>query len=158
MAFGGVLLAGGGATAASLVTSADIKNQTIKSWDVARDGVGKSEVRSGAVGKSEIRDKAVGERELTDDLAKKVADAMETQVVKSEPVPVPQMPAGSDPKAAVANCPDGTTLLGGGYDAADLNVTASEPDDSTKNNDWRVEAENLDGPEANLVAKAVCTK
>lgn len=41
-----VLGGGSGAIAASLVTSADIKNQTIQSRDISSDGVGTSELRN----------------------------------------------------------------------------------------------------------------
>jgi hypothetical protein len=59
-----VVFAGGGAVAASLITSADIKNQTIRSADIHADGVGKSE----------IRDEAVGYRELTGAARDRIAD------------------------------------------------------------------------------------
>jgi hypothetical protein len=40
----------GGAVAGAMVTSEDIKNQSIESWDIAHNGVGKSEVRRDSVG------------------------------------------------------------------------------------------------------------
>ncbi len=49
-----VVFGGGGAVAASLITSADIKNQTIRSVDIHADGVGKSEIRDAAVGTREL--------------------------------------------------------------------------------------------------------
>lgn len=48
-----------GANAASQVTSADIKDQTIQSRDIAADGVGKSEIRTGAVGSLEILNQSI---------------------------------------------------------------------------------------------------
>lgn len=60
---------GGSATAASQITSADIKDQTIQSIDIAKSGVGTSEVRNqsltsidlarGSVGASELRNGSV---------------------------------------------------------------------------------------------------
>ncbi|WP_217996811.1 hypothetical protein [Nocardioides jensenii] len=38
------------AVAARLIDSSDIKNQSIQSWDIAPDGIGRSELRSGSVG------------------------------------------------------------------------------------------------------------
>src|SRR5680860_52158 len=40
----------GGAVAVGQITSSDIKNQTIQSWDIAKGGVGSSEIRKGSVG------------------------------------------------------------------------------------------------------------
>lgn len=79
-----VVLIGGSATAASLITSADIKNQTIESWDIAAGGVASSEVRNqslqswdldrGSVAASELRDGSVGAHELTDELRAQVEE------------------------------------------------------------------------------------
>lgn len=79
-----VVLIGGSATAASLITSADIKNQTIESWDIAAGGVASSEVRNqslqswdldrGSVAASELRDGSVGAHELTEELRAQVEE------------------------------------------------------------------------------------
>lgn len=39
-----------GAVADNLVGSPDIKNQSIESWDISKDGIGFSEIRAGSVG------------------------------------------------------------------------------------------------------------
>lgn len=53
-----------GAVAASKITSADIKNQTIQSHDIDTNGVGKSEIRLEAVGSGEIRNDTIKQRDL----------------------------------------------------------------------------------------------
>lgn len=59
-AFALVMLGGvGGAVAGSLVTSADIKNQTIRKVDIGHEAVGKGELRANSVGPVEFNDNAV---------------------------------------------------------------------------------------------------
>lgn len=60
VALGGAM----GANAASQVTSAEIKDQTIQSRDIAANGVGKSEIRTGAVGSLEILDQSIQSRDI----------------------------------------------------------------------------------------------
>ncbi|MGH3327898.1 MAG: hypothetical protein ACRDPT_08925 [Streptomycetales bacterium] len=67
-----VALSAGGAIAADVVTSADIKNDTIKSWDVDAGGVGTSEVRNGAVGWWDLRADTVREDRLSPDVREKL--------------------------------------------------------------------------------------
>lgn len=43
------LLIAGSATASALITSKDIKNQAIQSWDIARGAVAASEIRNGSI-------------------------------------------------------------------------------------------------------------
>ncbi|MGH3342388.1 MAG: hypothetical protein ACRDPK_05780 [Carbonactinosporaceae bacterium] len=62
---GVVVLGSGTAVAAGFITSADIKNQTIRSWDISEGGVGGSEIRSGAVHTSDIAKDQVGSQRLT---------------------------------------------------------------------------------------------
>ncbi|MGH3328929.1 MAG: hypothetical protein ACRDPT_14240 [Streptomycetales bacterium] len=62
---GVVVLGSGTAVAAALVTSGDIKNQTIRSWDISEGGVGGSEIRSGAVHTDDIAKDQVGSQRLT---------------------------------------------------------------------------------------------
>lgn len=61
VALGGVATS---ANAAGQVDSGDIKNQTIRSVDIAADGVGKSEIRTGAVGSLEILDQSIQSRDI----------------------------------------------------------------------------------------------
>ncbi|MGH3344394.1 MAG: hypothetical protein ACRDPK_16300 [Carbonactinosporaceae bacterium] len=60
-----VVLGSGTAVAANLITSADIKNQTIRSWDISEGGVGGSEVRNGGVHTEDIATDSVGSLRLT---------------------------------------------------------------------------------------------
>lgn len=88
-----VVAGGSGAMAGSLVTSHDIKNQTIRSVDIARGGVGSSEVRNqslhsvdiakGGVGHSEIRNGTIGEP----DLSSQVLTKLNTLGEKGDPGP-----------------------------------------------------------------------
>lgn len=55
----GSLIAGGSAFAASQITSGDIANQTIQSWDIAAGGVGQSEIRSAGVDGSEVENQSL---------------------------------------------------------------------------------------------------
>lgn len=56
----------GTATARDYVTSGDVKNQTLQSWDIAPSGVGRSELRKDSVGWSEVREGTIDSSELTD--------------------------------------------------------------------------------------------
>lgn len=77
-----------GATAASLIDSGDIKDQTIQSRDIAAEGVGTSEVRNQslqsvdidreAVGQSEIRTGSVHHTELSKGVWAMMQDAEKT--------------------------------------------------------------------------------
>lgn len=62
----------GGAYAADLITSHDIKNQTIQSWDIHKNGVGKSEVRDDAVGSREVLDHSIRMKDLRPGVVKNI--------------------------------------------------------------------------------------
>jgi hypothetical protein len=58
--------AGPTALKAGSVTSKTVKNQSLKSVDLAPDSVGSSEIRANAVGTSAIKDGSIGLRDLSD--------------------------------------------------------------------------------------------
>lgn len=115
-----VVLSSGSAVAASLITSADIKDQTVLSADIAADGVGRSELRAGSVDWSS---------ELTQGTRDKIASLAGENGA--------QGPAGADGADGVTNlttgahyettwaageygetitqCPEGSYVIGGGY-------------------------------------------
>lgn len=57
---------GGTAYAAKLITSKEIKNNTVKSVDIRNGGVGALDIKKGAVSSATIRDGAVGSADVAD--------------------------------------------------------------------------------------------
>lgn len=117
-----VVFAGGGAVAASLITSADIKNQTIRSVDIHADGVGKSE----------IRDEAVGNRELTqaarDGMANLASFGL-SHLVTDGPYDNTWTGDTATLQTATVECDPGYFATGGGFSGAfGDNDTGSEAD------------------------------
>jgi hypothetical protein len=128
-----VVFAGGGAVAASLITSADIKNQTIKSQDIHANGVGKSE----------IRDEAVGNRELTqaarDGIANLASAGLSHLVTDAPYTNTWEGDSGAALQTAEVKCDSGYFAVGGGFSGAggaadtgteadaDLQIVASYP-------------------------------
>jgi hypothetical protein len=104
-----VVFAGGGAVAASLVTSADIKNQTIRSVDIHADGVGKSE----------IRDESVGYRELTqaarDQIASVASSGLSHLVTDGPYTNTWDGDSGAALQTATVKCDPGYFATGGGF-------------------------------------------
>ena len=107
-----VVFAGGGAVAASLITSADIKDQTIRSVDIHANGVGKSE----------IRDEAVGTRELTqaarDRIANLASFGLSHLVTDGPYVTATNTWVGDDGatlQTAIVKCDAGYFATGGGF-------------------------------------------
>lgn len=128
-----VVFAGGGAVAASLITSADIKDQTIRSVDI----------HANAVGKSEIRDEAVGYRELTQVARNRIANLASfglSHLVTDAPYTNTWTgDSGATLQTAIVKCDPGYFATGGGFSGAggvgdtgteayaDLQVIASYP-------------------------------
>lgn len=135
-----VLVGAGGAVAAALVTSADIKDQTIKAVDIGSGGVTSSEVRDATLGGWDLRVDTVDE----DRLSAAVRDKLNAP---AEPGPQGETgPAGpqgetgpqGDPGVSgyevvettaslpgddavhsfTASCPEGKQAIGGGFGAA----------------------------------------
>jgi hypothetical protein len=113
-------LGAGGATAAGMIDSGDIRNNSVEQTDLARD----------SVGKSELKDNAVGPRYLTDGLLAQIAKGGE----KGEPGKpgdpgISNLIVGSgyaglgahdywEPHSygeTIETCPDGQYAIGGGY-------------------------------------------
>ena len=123
------VFAGGGAVAASLVTSADIKDQTIRSVDIHADGVGKSE----------IRDAGVGTREITQSVRDQMAFGLSHLVTDAPYTTTWTGDSGAAPQTATVKCDPGYFAVGGGFSGAggegdtgteayaDLQVIASYP-------------------------------
>ncbi len=107
-----VVFGGGGAVAASLITSADIKNQTIRSVDIHADGVGKSE----------IRDEAVGTREMTQAARDRMADLASfglSHLVTDAPYTTTWTgDSGATLQTATVKCDPGYFAVGGGFSGA----------------------------------------
>ena len=124
---------GGGAVAATLITSADIKDETIRSRDI----------RTNAVGKSEIRDGAVGYRELNQFARNKIARLAShglSHLVTDGPYTTTWVgDSGATLQTAIVKCDPGYYATGGGFSGAggdldtgttaykDLQVIASYP-------------------------------
>jgi hypothetical protein len=107
----------GGAVAAALVTSADIKNETIRALDIAPGAVTRSEVRNGTVGVGDLstyvqRELAQQAQDGTDGLDGTDGVAALESENTSEVWTIG--PAGGFHSAWVA-CPTGKAALGGGY-------------------------------------------
>lgn len=78
----GLMVGGGSAYAAAQITSGDIANQTIQSWDVHRGGVKSSEVANqslhswdlarNSVGASEITNRSIGQSDLSSNVQSKL--------------------------------------------------------------------------------------
>jgi hypothetical protein len=104
-----VVFAGGGAVAASLITSADIKDQTIRSVDI----------HANAVGKSEIRDEAVGYRELTQVARNRIANLASfglSHLVTDGPYTNTWAgDSGATLQTAIVKCDAGYFATGGGF-------------------------------------------
>jgi hypothetical protein len=103
------VFAGGGAVAATLVTSADIKDQTIRSVDI----------HANAVGKSEIRDNAVGIRELNQAVRDRMAMLASfglSHLVTDGPYTNTWVgDAGATLQTAIVKCDRGYYATGGGF-------------------------------------------
>jgi hypothetical protein len=115
-----VVFAGGGAVAASLITSADIKDQTIRSVDI----------HANAVGKSEIRDEAVGYRELTQVARNRIANLASfglSHLVTDGPYDHGDWvgDSGATLQTAIVKCDPGYFATGGGFSG---NGGVSDPD------------------------------
>ena len=150
-----VVFGGGGAVAASLITSADIKNQTIRSVDIHADGVGKSE----------IRDAAVGTRELTQSVRDQMAFGLSHLVTDGTYNNTWPGGDGTALRTATVKCDPGYYATGGGFSGAgdtqdtggaaykDVQIIASYPyadpvttynngRDSIRANEWVVKGFN----------------
>jgi hypothetical protein len=103
-----VVFASGGAVAASLVTSADIKDQTIRSVDIHADGVGKSE----------IRDAGVGTRELTQSVRDQMAFGLSHLVTDAPYTTTWTGDSGAALQTATVKCDAGYFAVGGGFSGA----------------------------------------
>jgi hypothetical protein len=154
IAAAGLALSAGGAVAADLVTSADIKNQTIRSGDIGANEVGASELRPDAVRGKHLAPGSVGYYGQLNDFTRDKIEAMAAKGYETV-VDGPQDVTGSG--YAWATCPDGKTVIGGGYhleDPADgVTVTGSFPADSA----WMVQVDVPDGVDPGQVTvRAVC--
>jgi hypothetical protein len=76
VAAAGLALSAGGAVAADLVTSADIKNQTIRSGDIGANEVGTSELRPDAVRGTHLASGSVGYYGQLNDCTRSKIEAM----------------------------------------------------------------------------------
>lgn len=135
----------GSATTAALITSSNIKNQTIESWDIATEGVGTSEIRNqtGADGADGVSGLEVVGTEVT-------------------------VLAGASDKTVAISCPEGKRAVGGGYHAEgaegqDLVVHESAPSvglvkdgDVWNATGWTVRASNPSGSKAQVQAYVTC--
>ena len=118
-----VVFGGGGAVAASLITSADIKNQTIRSVDIHANGVGKSE----------IRDAAVGTRELTQSVRDQMAFGLSHLVTDGTYDNTWAGDSGAALQTATVKCDPGYFATGGGFSGAGGAVdTGTEADAALK--------------------------
>jgi hypothetical protein len=102
------VFAGGGAVAASLVTSADIKDQTIRSVDI----------HANAVGKSEIRDAGVGTREITQSVRDQMAFGLSHLLTDARYTTTWTGDGGAELQIATAKCDPGYFAVGGGFSGA----------------------------------------
>lgn len=111
----------GGATAGALVTSADIRNQTIQSEDIGPD----------AIGGSELKDLAVGYSELTTNMQTKLDEPGLSELEADGPYPGATNLEGADGDNSTeiwaandarhtswVQCAPGKVALGGGFHAA----------------------------------------
>lgn len=57
---------GGTAYAAKLITSKEIKNNTVKSVDIRNGGVAAVDIKKGAIGSAELKDGGVGSADIAD--------------------------------------------------------------------------------------------
>lgn len=154
VAVAGLALSTGGAVAADLVTSADIKNQTIRSGDIGADEVGASELRPDAVRGKHVAPDSVGYYGQLNDFTRDKIEAM-AETGYETVVDGPQDFTGAGYAWAV--CPDGKTVIGGGYHLEDpaegVTVVGSFPADST----WMVQVAGPDGVDPGQVTvRAVC--
>lgn len=154
VAAAGLALSAGGAVAADLVTSADIKNQTIRSGDIGANEVGASELRPDAVRGKHLARGSVGYYGQLNDFTRNKIEAMAAPGYETV-VDGPQELTGSGHAWTV--CPDGKTAVGGGYRLEDppegVNVTGSFPADAT----WVVQFDVPDGVgPVQVTVRAVC--
>lgn len=144
-----VLSAGAGYTAA-MITSADIKNQTIRSADISENGVGASELRHGAAGaavtSSHIRDNAIRPHDLGDLFEADATAELEEYSIASD-----EESMGTGPQTVEVTCREGLVAIGGGgytegagADTAQLStsrpVVIEEPEGFGTAVTWRVVA------------------
>ncbi|MGH3341553.1 MAG: hypothetical protein ACRDPK_01480 [Carbonactinosporaceae bacterium] len=130
---GVVVLGSGTAVAAGLITSGDIKNQTIRSWDISEGGVAGSEIRQDAVHTGDIARDQVGSARLTPGVRDQLnapnlpdyqADGFYRTVAPTAP---------GEHAVVTADCADGLYAIGGGFSPEDgftsegLDVIASRP-------------------------------
>jgi hypothetical protein len=144
----------GGAVAAALVTSADIKDQTIRARDIADGGVASSEVRNesvlgadvapGTLAGRQMRDGSVGLADLSTgvrtELAQRAQDGvagLETDGARPGVTQLKDFPGNGENSTGIwaagpagrlqvawVQCPQGKTALGGGY-SRDAETTAA---------------------------------
>ncbi|MDP2774441.1 MAG: hypothetical protein Q8O61_12885, partial [Nocardioides sp.] len=129
------------AYAAGLVTSRDIKNDTIRSVDIANRTIKQKDVAPGTLGSQSVKDRSIKKRDLADavvtdmELARDLADAVVSGVERVRDLA--SVGAGTRARAA-ATCPAGKDLIGatahvgrGGHDFVALNAIeqfAANPD------------------------------
>ena len=142
-----LISAGAGATAGSLITSAQIQDHTIRVRDLAPSTLNALRGTRGARG---LRGEpgppgAAGPRG-----PEGPPIAANTTTVDSAPTTVEP----SDYATAIATCPAGYRVTGGGWftTSDDLLATASSPNGEA----WRVRIVNLDTSQATFTTEAVC--
>jgi hypothetical protein len=100
-----VIVSAGSATAATMVTSKQIKNGTITSKDIRNRSVTSVDLKAGTVGTRQLTAATVTELQAT---------VATTQVTTSEPIVAVSNGTDYAPHSAVAMCPEGQVALGGG--------------------------------------------
>jgi|SRR5688500_7033317 hypothetical protein len=133
-ALGLAVVVAGGATAASLVTSGDIKNGTIKKKDLS----------------------AKAQRQLKGNEGPR-GPAGPTVVNQLRRVEASKTVAAGDVDSATATCPGGYGVITGGYLSASADGEIFINDSFDSPNSWSVGLDNFDSPiEGDLVAVAYC--
>lgn len=129
----GLMVGGGSAYAAAQITSGDIANQTIQSWDVHRggvkssevanqslhswdlapDSVGASEVAEGSIDHSELTDGGVNEEDLSSGVQSKLNSFSGYELI-GRTADRTTVPADGSPVTITTECVEGQTAFGGG--------------------------------------------
>ena len=136
-AVGLAVVVAGGATAASLITSGDIKNKTIKKKDLSNKAVRQLQGNEGPQGPQ--------------------GPPGPTVVNQLTRVEAAVTVAAGEVDSATATCPGGQGVITGGYQSASADGEVFFSDTFGSDNTWSVGLDNFDSPiEGDLVAVAFC--
>ena len=106
-----ILALGGTATAASLITSAQIKNNSITSADIKNRSITGTDIKNASISSADIKPRAVAAQALQPATVQELQATPTSTVSKVEQL----IPAsGTSLVSGTATCPEGQVALGGG--------------------------------------------